>query len=512
MDRTNRETAAAIYERLKSGRQPYITRAEKCAKLTIPALFPEESANGSTDFPAPYQGVGARGVKSLGAKLALAMMPPNESFCRFGATPRAKSEAESEVGPDAGIKIEEVLADLERRLVRYAESRQIRVTIDETMKQLLIAGNGLLFLPPREGGIKLYRLNSYVCQRDPLGTVFNIITLDRTTFAALPKRLQGIVQKSGEKKPEEVIEIYTHIQLIGEKMVSYQEINGAIIPGSAQKFPVATSPWIALRLYKVDGESYGRSYCEEHYGDLTSLERLSKAIVEAAAIAAHIIFLVNPNGYTNPRVLAKVPTGTFVSGRKADIEALTLDKYADMATAEKKEAKLEASLAYVFLLHSAVQRDGERVTAEEIRYLARELDDGLGGIYSILTQELQLPLARCMIAQLQRMGDFPEFPEGTVDLQITTGFAALGRGHDYDKTLNFVQTAIAIPGADKYLKTGGLLSALGSASAVDTKGLIKTDEEVAQEAQAEREMRLAEKAAPQAVTGAMAQMNQQQGG
>lgn len=46
------------------------------------------------------------------------------------------------------------------------------------------------------------------------------------------------------------------------------------------------------------------------------------------------------------------------------------------------------------LLNSAVQRNGERVTAEEIRYVAGELEDTLGGVYSLLSQELQLSLIR----------------------------------------------------------------------------------------------------------------------
>ncbi|WP_416142518.1 portal protein [Escherichia coli] len=47
--------------------------------------------------------------------------------------------------------------------------------------------------------------------------------------------------------------------------------------------------------------------------------------------------------------------------------------------------------------NSAVQRTGERVTAEEIRYVASELEDTLGGVYSILSQELQLPLVRVLL-------------------------------------------------------------------------------------------------------------------
>ena len=49
------------------------------------------------------------------------------------------------------------------------------------------------------------------------------------------------------------------------------------------------------------------------------------------------------------------------------------------------------------MLQSSVQRDAERVTTEEIRYLAGELEDTLSGIYSILSQDFS---CRMLIARL----------------------------------------------------------------------------------------------------------------
>ena len=43
-------------------------------------------------------------------------------------------------------------------------------------------------------------------------------------------------------------------------------------------------------------------------------------------------------------------------------------------------------------LLNVVVRDSERTTAEEVRMTTQELQDSLGGIYGILSQEFQLPL------------------------------------------------------------------------------------------------------------------------
>lgn len=159
---------------------------------------------------------------------------------------------------------------------------------------------------------------------------------------------------------------------------------------------------IPVRLFKMDGEHYSRSYVEEYIGDLKTLEGLSKAIAEMSAIAASVIYLVRPNGVTQPSKIMKTKNGGFVTGNKEDVTCLSLDKTQDMQIAKMTADAIESRLSYAFMLNSAVQRSGERVTAEEIRYVANELEDTLGGIYSILSQELQLPLANTLLNILSK--------------------------------------------------------------------------------------------------------------
>ena len=76
-------SAASLYERLATQRDPYLRRARDCAKLTIPHLLTEESWSGSEKLYTPYQGVGARAVASLSSKLLMALFPPNTPFFRL---------------------------------------------------------------------------------------------------------------------------------------------------------------------------------------------------------------------------------------------------------------------------------------------------------------------------------------------------------------------------------------------------------------------------------------------
>nr|DAV18493.1 MAG TPA: Head to tail joining protein [Caudoviricetes sp.] len=473
--------AKKTYERLKSDRQPYVDRAVDCAKVTIPALFPKENDDKSTKYETPYQSVGARGVNNLASKLILALMPPNSPFFRLGMSDEVLAEYMNNGQEDTKAQVEQALMMIENRVMKYIESNQIRVTVLESIKQLIVAGNALLFLPPAEGGIKLYKLMDYVIQRDGLGNVVQIVTLDKVAYATLDETIQNLIKT--DKKPEDLINVYTHVCRSGDNYLSYQEVDEQVIQGSEQTYPVAKTPYIPIRMVKMDGESYGRSFCEEYLGDLNSLENLSKAMFKLSTIAANIYFLVNPNGVTRVKKLENAASGDFVAGRKEDVDVLQLDKYYDFNMTKAQADAIENRLSFAFLLSSVVQRNAERVTAEEVRTVASELEDTLGGVYSILSQELQLPLVRRILNQLQSTGEVPNLPEGTVEPTITTGLEALGRGHDLEKYATVLNLISQIPGAQEMINWNVMLLNLFTGVGVETEGLIKTQQQIEEEQQ-----------------------------
>lgn len=509
-DTQNRETAKQVYERLKTDRNNYTDRAESCAQFTIPALFPKETDNASSTYKIPHQSFGARGVNNLSSKLLLALFPPNSTFFRLDMNPILKANV-SQQDPQMQQEIEAAMMKMEQRILKYIETSQIRVTIKEALNQLIVAGNCLLYLPPKEGGAKLYRLSSYVCQRDALGKVLQIVTVDKLMYGTLPQDVKDMLASDGKQwKVTDPVEIYTHVYLDGDTYYSYQETEGKPIQGTEQQFPYDKSPWIALRFVKMDGESYGRSFVEEYLGDLKNLDGLQEAILNYAAIAAHILYLVNPGGLTQARRIAKAKTGDFVPGRKEDISVLQLDKSTDIMIAKNTVDAIEQRLSYCFILNSVVQRDAERVTAEEIRQVAGELEDTLGGTYSILSQELQLPLVKRIMAQLEANGEIPTTQQGDIEPSITTGLEALGRGHDYNKLEMLQQSISTLPGAEQYINVGAFIKAKATSLGIDTTGLIKTDEQLQQEQQQAMEQQMMANATGPAVNGLMSMAQNEQ--
>ena len=501
----NTTSARSRYNKLESERKPYIDRAQKCAQYTIPMLFPKDTDNASTTYETTYQSIGARGVNNLASKLMLALFPPNAPFFRLSLG----SDVINAIGDNSTIKTqwEEALAKIERTITGYMETHQIRTTANEAILQLVVAGNALLFLPPAEGGMKLYRLNNYVVQRDGIGNILEIIAKEKIAYGAMPPEAQSCIDGE-DVDTDKIYEVYTHTYLEGDTYKSYQEIEGKMVGGTDQQYPKDKSPWIPIRLRKMDGENYGRSFVDEYLGDLKSLESLSKSLVQMAAVAANIIFLVNPNSTLRVSELSKAQPGAFIKGKIEDIQPMQLNKTTDIQIAQTMSQAIETRLSYAFLLNSAVQRNAERVTAEEIRYVANELEDTIGGIYSILSQELQLPLVKRFMAQMEKLGAIPPLPQGQkgVEPQITTGIEALGRGHDLTKLDTFLRYAQVIPEAfQQRLKDGELMSMLATAIGIDSSSLIKTDEEIQQEQQQMQENALAQNVVPQMAAGAMRQ-------
>lgn len=491
------------YDKLSSERDPYLTRARDCAKVTIPTLFPPDGATGSTKLPTPYQSIGARGLNNLAAKLLLALLPPNSPFFRLMVDDFMLERMTGQEGMRADV--EEALSRMERSVMGEIESRPFRTALFEALKLLLVSGNVLAFVLP-DGGMKVFRLDRYVIKRDPTGNLLELITKERISDIELPEEVRAVVQSkrsSSDGKPntEDTSELYTCCRRTNTGWEVFQEVNGLPVPGSEGTYPLKKSPWLALRFIAVDGEDYGRGFVEEYLGDLKSLEGLTKAIVQGSAAAAKVLFLVRPNSTTKYKTLAESESGDIKEGNRDDIGVLQLDKYADFRVANDTRAGLIESLSFAFLLNTAIQRNGERVTAEEIRYMANELESALGGVYSTLSQELQLPLVIRVMFQMERQGRLPMLPEGVIRPTITTGIEAIGRGNDLTKLAGLLQdiSPLGPEVVSTHLNVGDYIKRCGTARGIDMKGLIPTAEEIAAKNQQAQMMALVQQLGPNSI-------------
>lgn len=493
----------ARFDKLNQRRSSLLNRKRRCAKVTIPYLLTEDGVDENTQIETTYQGLGARAVNNLAAKLLLSLFPPNTPFYRLDVDPAIAEELKAELGDkEFKTKIEQQLRKVELRIIKYLETKSTRNQLFKALRLLIVTGDCLLEFP-KEGGIKVFRVDKYVVVRNPAGEPIETVLQEMLSPEEVPEQHKQDQNKSDEKN----VELYTQAVLKDDKWYVKQEIFGQIVEGSEGTYPKDQGPLLPLTWSLCDNENYGRSQVEEHLGDFISLEALSKNVLECAAACAKLIFMVNPNGTTNIKDLEKVPNGGFVTGSRDDVSTLQADKFADLRIAVERCNKIEERISQAFLLHSSIQRNAERVTAEEIRYLASELEDALGGIYSTLAQELQMPMVVRVMKQMVNNKKLVNLPK-EVQPTIITGFEALGRGHDIAKLKAFLGDLAPLGNEiiATYLKPSNYISRIAIGYGIDTDGLINTEEEVAQMQQQNAQKQMVEKLGPQVIS-AMKGMN-----
>jgi hypothetical protein len=502
-------TAQGRYQSCMIDREIFLERARDASELTLPTLIPPKTASNVTRYPTPYQGIGARGVNNLASKLLLALVPPNSPFFRMKIDDFVIKELEG----DQNLKtdIESSLSQIERAIMTDIELNADRVAIFEALKHLIIAGNVLLYVS--ENGLRVFSLDRFICKRDPMGNVKEIITKESLSYNTLPEEIQKLIGGRLEAD-EKNCDLYTYVYREKNKYIVYQEIKGLEVPKSRGSFPLDASPYIPLRWNRIDNEDYGRGFVEEYYGDLRSLEGLTKAIVEGSAAASKVLFMVSPSGTTRARKLAESPNGAIIEGQAGDVSVLQLNKFADFRIAYDTMARIEQRLQLAFLLNASVQRDAERVTAEEIRYMAQELEDTLGGVYSILSQEFQLPFIMRKMRMMEKAGKLPQLPKNTVKPSIITGLEALGRGNDKNKLISFLTTLAGTLGPEviqQYVNVSDAIKRLATSEGIDPEGLIKSQEEIQAEMQQQQLLQAAQNINPDQIQQAVDVVSQSQG-
>ena len=480
------------YNKLTSDRSQFLDTAVECSKLTLPYLIQDDLNLNIThkNLVTPWQSVGAKAVVTLAAKLMLALLPPQTTFFKLQVR---DDKIGDELPKEIRSELDLSFSKIERMIMDYIAASSDRVVVHQALKHLIVGGNALIFMG--KDGLKHFPLNRYVVNRDGNGNVIEIVTKEQINRKILGKELP-------EPKPNSVVgnktgadgedvEVYTCVKL-DEKSGRWnwhQEADDEILPNSRSTAPKNASPWLVLRFNTVDGEDYGRGRVEEFIGDLRSLEGLSQALVEGSAAAAKVVFLVSPSSTTKPQTIAQAGNGAIIQGRPEDVAVIQVGKTADFGTAANMAQQLERRIAEAFMQLNI--RQSERTTAEEVRLTQMELEQQLGGIFSLLTIEFLIPYLNRTLLILQRSKEIPNIPKDLVRPQIVAGVNALGRGQDRESLTAFIGTIAQTLGPDalmRYINPSEAIKRLAAAQGIDVLNLVKTEQEMAQEQQQQQQL------------------------
>ena len=475
------------YTQLSRGRSQFLDTAVECSRLTLPYLIQEDLSSRPTHqkLHTPWQSVGAKSVVNLAAKLMLALIPPQTSFFKLQIR---DDKLGVEFPPEVRSELDLSFAKMERMIMDHINASSDRVVVHQALKHLIVSGNALIFMGKE--GLKNYPLNRFVVNRDGNGHICEIVTKElisrRILGEDLPVPLPNPPGDDGKTgSDDQDVEVYTYVRYDKNgRWVWHQEAFDNILPGSRSTAPKKASPWLVLRFNTVDGEDYGRGRVEEFLGDIRSLEGLSQALVEGSAAASKVVFLVSPSSTTKPKTIADAGNGAIVQGRPDDVGVIQVGKTADFRTASEQMQNLERRISDAFLVLQV--RQSERTTAEEVRLTQMELEQQLGGLFSLLTVEFLIPYLDRTLHILQRNREIPKIPKDIVSPTIVAGVNAIGRGQDQQSLVQFAQTLAQTMGPEimaKFLDPGEYVKRLAAAQGIDVLNLVKTPETMAQERQ-----------------------------
>jgi hypothetical protein len=421
----------------------------------------------------------------------LALLPPQTTFFKLQIRDDALGE---EIPPEIRSELDLSFSKMERMIMDSINGSNDRVVVHQAIKHLIVGGNSLIFMG--KDGLKCYPLNRFVVERDGDGNVLEIVTkelIDRKLLGTdLPMPKPNRVGDEGVKgSNDDDVEVYTYVRLDKDsgRWVWHQEAFDKILPNSRSTAPKNASPWLTLRFNTVDGEDYGRGRVEEFLGDLKSLESLSQSLVEGSSVAAKCIFLVSPSSTTKPQTIANAGNGAIVQGRPEDVAVVQVGKTADFRTASEMASTLERRIGEGFLVLNI--RQSERTTAEEVRLTQMELEQNLGGLFSLLTVEFLKPYLERTMLVLQRSKQLPAIPKKFVRPTIVAGINSLGRGQDQETLIRFITTISQTMGPEsiqKYVDPSEFIKRLAAAQGIDYLNLIKSPETMQQDMQQQQAM------------------------
>jgi len=363
------------------------------------------------------------------------MFPHDRPFISLKLTPESQLKLEQEAGEEGAAQMAEIVRSSTARIEETA-MRKLKMTAYRPMavmaiKHLIISGNAMI-KRMKDGTRVVYGVRDFCIRRDLGGHMQEAILRDTKKFGNLGEAVQQELIKSGLRDylDETDVVLYSHYKLVGNRWTFQQAADNVMLAGP-RFYNKTDMPLLPLTWSLARGEDYGRGLIEDNAIAFHNLDVLTAAMIDLMAAIADIKFLVRTGSTLDVAHLNQSARGSYHQGNEGDITVPEIGKRGDISVMMQAIEKWERDLSQAFLLNSASTRDAERVTAEEIRLNARELESGFGGLYSKLALEWQQHEGEYAISQV----DIKKTLGADADLFeviVVTGLESLSREGQLD--------------------------------------------------------------------------------
>lgn len=472
-----------------------IVKATQYARWTLPQLMADLATvtkGQAVILERDFQEIGPLLVNNLSAKLARLLFPNGRPFFKISASAALRKRAEE--GGVTPTELNSGMAKLELESCKQLFLNGSYEQLVMALKHLVVTGNVLLYRDTVKHRTVTYGVQSFAVRRDGQGNLLCCILREFTDFETLAPDVQAALTAKYSTRYQnpaaaERIELYTKVAR-GQDMegkVTFtvsQEVEGIPV-GTPGVYPEHLCPWQVPTWSLVAGENYGRGLVEDYAGGFARLSDESHASTLYSIAMAKVVNLVAPGSGADVDELQDAETGEYVSGNKDAVTAL------EMGDAQKY-AQMQAAIAAVFdrlaraFMYRGNTRDAERVTAEEIKQDAQEVENSLGGVYSSLSASMQVPLAHVLLTELDE-SMLAGIIGKDMKLNIVAGIPALAAAAEVQNLAAAAQDAGAIIPVlvqlSKKIDPQKLLDVIFAGRSVDTSMIYKDEAQLQKEAQ-----------------------------
>lgn len=505
------ELPSQCWSRLDGLRSPLMTRTERLAALTLPHVcLPIGFNHESTAITVDSTSIGPRAVTHLINKLGLTLFRPGVPFFRLSPDKEALAQirAAGQDEKDLAGELNSIELDAVKELDRSGQ----RPKLTQILEHLVVAGNVLMCIEKEY--IRCIGLRNWVVKRNYKGEVIKLIIreeicsdeLDEKVIAAMNNVHPGFADY-----PDRKVCWYKVIIKDGKYYKLTQHIDDYQLPAEFDgRWPLEKCPYRVATWLLPDNSDYGIPPTQTYWADLEAASALSEGVVDGGILALEMRWGVDPTGMTTADDLNKSKNGDFVNARKDDINPIFGGNSQAIAAGDSIYQRIERNIAAGFLMQSAVTRNAERVTAEEVRMQAMELETAYGGSYTSIAKDVQDPIANwCLDRSGNRL-------EGSgLQATVITGLDALTRNAELESLraafsdLQMTQT-LPIP-LQQRIKWNPLAAFVGAGRGVSLAPFIMNDAEYGKALQQSQQSRVAEQNAAAMGQESAKAMNQPQG-
>lgn len=486
------------FTQLDNKRASILRYCEDYAKWTLPYVFPPAGASSSNiEMQLSKDSIGAKAVNNLANKIVMTLFPGQRLFFRLrmdseGRKSIAGAKAQAQqAGQDAQemLKaamnaVEEQLLEVEQDALEQLDQITFTPVAVEVAKHLVITGNCLLTFP-EDGGTQYFSVKDYVVVRDVSGNVIEIITKECKAFETFKPEVQKLLKEAkpiGGKSAKSYedntdVTVYTQVRMDDSgKFKGRQQADHVDLTKSKDiSWPKETLPYIPLTWNLVRGEDYGRGLVADYAGAFHAVEVLTESLLNLATVMGDIKFLVDPASRADVESLNTSPPGSYHQGKEGDVSILTVANVSGAQFVSTMLERYERQISEAFLLNSSRVRDAERVTAEEIRMVANELEVSHGGIYSRLASTWQKPMASILLDAIGFSATV-----GGVQPQVVTGMDSLSRAGEIENVKLFLADLTILNTVPEDMRARidlpEFAAVIGTNRQVDYKKFIKSEE------------------------------------